>query len=185
MKRIGLYFGSFNPIHTGHLIIAEFMREAAQFDQVWFVVSPANPFKEDAQLWPAEERLQLTEMAVNGNDYLSVCAIEFLMPRPSYTADTLHRLRAENPATHFSIIMGSDSLHSLPRWKDSQYILDNFDIHVYRRKTTQEPLVTGQKIHIHEAPYLDISATLIRERIQAGLSIRYLVPDAVWEIIRK
>jgi len=184
MKRVGLYFGSFNPIHTGHLIIAEYMREAVPFDQVWLVVSPANPFKDEIQLWPADKRLMLTNSAVSENPFLIVCDLEFSMPKPSYTSDTLRRLKTEYPEIEFSIIMGSDSLNGLSRWKDSAYIFENFHIHIYQRAGhDHHEDATMQQTTIHHAPYIDISATLIRDRLEAGLSIRYLVPDSVWSII--
>jgi nicotinate-nucleotide adenylyltransferase len=185
MKRVGLFFGSFNPIHNGHLIVAQFMLEEGRLDEVWFVLSPQNPFKEPRQLWDEQFRLKLADSALAGNSRFRLCTIEFELPRPSYTAHTLRTLCIKHPEYHFSIMMGSDSLMSLPRWKDSEY-LQGFDLLVYRRAGYDRNTVTGineARLRWYDAPYLDISATYVRERLEQGCSVRYLVPDSVFRLL--
>ncbi|MEN9511758.1 MAG: hypothetical protein RLZZ370_1577 [Bacteroidota bacterium] len=185
MKQVGLFFGSFNPIHNGHLIVAQFMLEEGRLDEVWFVLSPQNPFKEPQQLWDEQFRLKLAESALAGNPGFHLCTLEFELPRPSYTADTLRALHDLHPEHHFSLIMGSDSLMSLPRWKDSGY-LQEFDLLVYRRAGYDRHAIAGideARLRWFDAPYLDISATYVRERLEQGCSVRYLVPDSVFRLL--
>lgn len=182
--KIGLYFGSFNPIHTGHLIIANHILNETDLQKVWFVVSPQNPFKPSSTLLNEYDRLHLVQMAVKNDDRLKASEIEFSLPKPSYTAHTLSYLTEKYPAHHFSIIMGSDSYQNLPKWKNPEFIQKNFPILVYRRPgfdvASQEPNTT-----VLDAPLLEISATYIRDCIQRGKSINYLVPSAVQAEIGK
>lgn len=183
----GLFFGSFNPIHNGHLIVAEYLREHAGLDEVWFVVSPANPFKEEADLWPAEKRLELVQAAIADNPGFALCDLEFHLPRPSYTARTLEKLCALHPHRQFSLLMGSDTLEALPRWKDTGYLQAAFfQFLVYRRQDaacdTRE-LLHPEKVRCFDAPYIGLSATYVRGAMAAGKSLRYLVPDAILPLL--
>jgi nicotinate-nucleotide adenylyltransferase len=185
MKKVGLFFGSFNPIHNGHLIVAQFMLEEAALDEVWFVLSPHNPFKEQNQLWDEQYRLKLATAAISDNDSFRLCDLEFRLSRPSYTAHTLRALLEQYPDYHFSLIMGSDSLESLPRWKDTSF-LQRFNLLVYRRagfEHARHSLANSETLHWFDAPYLDISATYVRERLEQGYSVRYLVPESVFRLL--
>ncbi|MBU6324773.1 MAG: nicotinate-nucleotide adenylyltransferase [Bacteroidetes bacterium] len=185
MNKVGLFFGSFNPIHNGHLIVAQFMLEEAGLDEVWFVLSPQNPFKEQHQLWDEQFRLKLASAAISDNDFFRLCDVEFRLPRPSYTSDTLRQLLEQYPGHHFSLIMGSDSLESLPRWKDAAF-LQGFNLLVYRRagfEHARHTLSNSEKLQWFDAPYLDISATYVRERLEQGHSVRYLVPESVFRLL--
>lgn len=184
--RIGLYFGSFNPVHTGHLIIANHIRQQTELNQVWFVVSPQNPLKPSAGLLNEYHRLALIQLAIDDEPGLKASDIEFKLPRPSYTADTLAYLQEKYPQHQFSIIMGSDSFQNLSKWKNPEYILKHHIVYVYRRPGFEiKQLPPNANIKIMDAPLLEISATHIRQSIQAGKSIRFLVPDKVKEEIEK
>jgi nicotinate-nucleotide adenylyltransferase len=185
--QIGLYFGSFNPIHHGHLIIASYILQNTELDQVWFVVSPQNPLKPTGALLNEYHRLYLVNLAVEGENRLKASDIEFKLPRPSYTVDTLAYLQEKYPSYQFAIIMGSDSFQNLPKWKNYTYILKNYPIYIYKRPQHETiPAYPGaKKIILLEAPLLPISATYIRKAVQQGKSIRYLVPDAVREEIER
>ena len=176
--KIGLYFGSFNPIHVGHLIIAQTLFQRGGLDQVWFVVSPQNPFKKQESLAHEQDRLRMVELAIDDNFQFRASDVEFRMPRPSYTIDTLTYLSDKYPQHQFSLFLGSDNLSHFHKWKNHQAILDNYPILVYPRpgevKTLDHPGVTYL-----DAPLLDISATFIRQSIQEGLSVRYLLPERV------
>ena len=179
-RRIGLLFGSFNPVHTGHLILAEYFADRPDLDEVWLVVSPQNPFKSPADLLPEAARLHLAQLAVAGNPRLRVCDAEFALPRPSYTSVTLENLRQQHPNTVFVLLMGADNLPGLPRWHEAARLLAETDIYAYPRPSTPAPdLSTLPRVQLAQAPLLDISATYIRECLRAGRSIRYLVPDVV------
>ncbi|GGE97802.1 nicotinate (nicotinamide) nucleotide adenylyltransferase [Hymenobacter cavernae] len=185
-RKVGLLFGSFNPIHSGHLILAHFMATHTDLDAVWLVVSPQSPFKIDQELLPEQERFNLVQLAIAGNDRLRALDIEFAMPKPSYTIDTLDALRLQHPDHQFVLLMGEDNLGGLPRWREADRILAENTIYVYPRSgATTLPVVPAQ-VQIVEAPFLDISATFIRSCARAGKSIRYLVPAAVEkEILEK
>lgn len=179
-RRIGLLFGSFNPVHTGHLILAEYFATRTDLAEVWFVVSPHSPFKAVADLLPDTERLRLVRLALAGNPRLRADNIEFRLPRPSYTIATLDALRHCHPAHDFVLLMGADNLSGLPRWQESARLLTEVDSYVYPRSGTALPDLTQfPRVQVMAAPLLDISATYIRESIHQGHSIRYLVPAAV------
>lgn len=184
--KTGLYFGSFNPIHTGHLIIAShFIREGI-FDKVWFVVSPHNPFKPQESLLNEYQRLHLVKLAIEGEEkYFRASNIEFELPRPSYTADTLAYLREKFPNEEFSVIMGSDSFQNLHKWKNVSSIISNHEIHVYTRPGFEPVNSIAPDAHIATVPLIEISSTQIRKFLAEKKSIRYLVPDAVNEEIEK
>lgn len=184
--KIGLYFGSFNPIHNGHLIIASHVLNHCALDQVWFVVSPQNPLKPAAGLLNEYHRLYLVQLAVEGETNLRVSDIEFKLPRPSFTIDTLTYLGEKYPQHEFSVIMGSDSFQNLPRWKNHELLLRNYGFIIYQRPgTALEDTSAWPNVQTVKAPLLEISATHIRNLVKAGKSIRYLVPDPVKEEIDK
>ncbi|GAA4348206.1 nicotinate (nicotinamide) nucleotide adenylyltransferase [Hymenobacter saemangeumensis] len=185
-SRIGLLFGSFNPIHTGHLVLAEHFATRTDISEVWLVISPQSPFKVGHDLLPEAERLQLVELAIAGNPRLRAEPIEFDLPRPSYTIATLDALRVRHPGHDFVLLMGGDNLPGLPRWKEAGRLLAETDIYVYPRPGTELPdLATFPRVRVVQAPLLDISATYIRASLQAGQSIRYLVPPTVEEHLTK
>jgi nicotinate-nucleotide adenylyltransferase len=183
--KVGLFFGSFNPVHIGHLIIANIMVETSDLQQVWFVVSPQNPHKSSKSLIHEFDRLDMVEAGIEGSYHLRTSDIEFNMSRPSYTVDTLAYLADKHPQHEFSLIIGEDNLKSLPRWKNHQTILDNYGLYVYPRPGDTKPVLADQpNVHWVKAPILDISATYIRNLVKQEKSIQYLVPDAVAEIIK-
>jgi nicotinate-nucleotide adenylyltransferase len=184
-KKVGLLFGSFNPIHTGHLILAHFMATHTDIDAVWLVVSPQSPFKVGQQMLPEEERLKLVELAIAGNDRLRALDIEATMPKPSYTIDTLDELVRRYPQHRFVLLMGEDNLPGLPRWKQADRILAEHEVYVYPRPGVDATEVkTHPGVRVVDAPLLDISATFIRDCVRTGKSIRYLVPEAVEDRIK-
>ena len=183
---IGLYFGSFNPVHHGHLIIASHVVQSTELDQVWFVVSPQNPLKPAAGLLNEYHRLFLIKAAIDGENQLRASDIEFKLPKPSYTIDTLTYIREKYPQHEFSIIMGSDSYQNLPRWKNYQQLLKDTEFYIYVRAGFEKiPSYAGANARILDAPLLQISATHIRDILKEGKSIRYLVPDVVKEEIER
>jgi nicotinate-nucleotide adenylyltransferase len=183
--KIGLLFGSFNPIHTGHLLIANYMVEYTELDKIWFVVSPQNPFKVNDELLDENLRLKMIEMAIADDNRFEACNIEFGMPKPNYTYLTLTTLAEKYPEHEFTPIIGGDNLQSFHLWKNYESILENYQLFVYRRAGFHEnPLLANhKKISLYEVPLLNISSTYIRETLQAGKSIRYLVPKVVKEFI--
>jgi nicotinate-nucleotide adenylyltransferase len=185
--QIGLYFGSFNPIHHGHLIIASHILQHSELDQIWFVVSPQNPLKPSGALLNEYHRLFLVNTAVEGENKLKASDIEFKLPRPSYTTDTLAYLQEKYPSLQFAIIMGSDSFENLPKWKNYGFLLRNYPIYVYKRPGHEAlpDYPEAKKIILVDAPLLPVSATDIRKKIKAGKSIRYLVPESVREEIER
>ena len=187
---IGLFFGSFNPIHVGHLIIANTMATTTDLDQVWFVVSPQNPFKKTKSLLHEFDRLDMVERAIADNSRLKATDVEFSMPKPSYTIDTLNRLREKFPQHTFRLIMGEDNLTQFANWKEHERILSETGLYVYPRPTREltavpSPFLTHANVRLVSAPLLDISATFIREAIRTNRSIRYMVPDVVEEMISR
>ncbi len=176
--KVGLYFGSFNPIHNGHLIIAQSVLELASLDEVWFVVSPQNPFKKNKNLIHEFDRYEMVRLAIEDNYRFKVSDIEFSMPRPSYTIDTLTYLKEKYQKHNFNLIIGGDNLAIFPKWKNSIKIIEEFGLIVYPRPgTTQDKLISHQNVVYVEAPLLDISATYIRRSVKENRSIKYLVPE--------
>jgi nicotinate-nucleotide adenylyltransferase len=182
---IGLYFGSFNPIHTGHLIIANHILDAIDVKQVWFVVSPQNPLKESNSLLHESHRLHLVNLAIEEQPKFRASSIEFKLPRPSFTIDTLTYIQEKYPQHTFSIILGGDSLQNLPKWKNYEKLLEQYKIIVYNRPGYDATKITHANIQIVDAPLLDISSTHIREKIKQKKSIHFLVPTAVREYIKE
>lgn len=183
--KIGLYFGSFNPIHTGHLIIANHILNETDVEKIWFVVSPQNPLKTSATLLNEYDRLHLIRTAIENDNRLKASDIEFSLPKPSYTSHTLTYLSEKYPAHQFTIIMGSDSFQNLAKWKNPETIVNNYPIIIYRRPGFEINNELGADITIMDAPLLEISATHIREALQKGKSIKYLVLFSVEEEIEK
>ncbi|MEZ0485571.1 nicotinate (nicotinamide) nucleotide adenylyltransferase [Fibrella aquatica] len=189
--KIGLFFGSFNPIHVGHLIVANTMATSADLEQVWFVVSPQNPFKKTKSLLHEFDRLDMVERAIADNSRLKATDVEFSMPKPSYTIDTLDVLRQKFPQHTFKLIMGEDNLDQFANWKQYERILTEFGLYVYPRParpgepTIVSPFREHPNVRLIAAPLLDISATYIREAIRTNRSIRYMVPDVVEEMIER
>jgi nicotinate-nucleotide adenylyltransferase len=177
--KIGLYFGSFNPVHIGHLIIANHAVNETDLKQVWFVVSPQNPFKQSASLLNENHRLHLINAAIDGENNLRASNVEFNLPKPSYTVDTLAYLKEKYPDHEFSILMGSDGFENLHKWKNYKVITDNHEIYIYKRPGFEISETHGATIHILDAPLLEISSTRIRELIKKKKSIRFLVADVV------
>jgi len=180
---IGLYFGSFNPIHVGHLIIANHILNETKIEKIWFIVSPQNPFKENRLLLNEYDRLHLVRLATQDDNRIKCSDIEFSLPKPSYTSNTMAFLSEKHPEHTFSIIMGSDSYQNLNKWKNYETIVDNYDIYVYLRKEHGIQNVIKSPPIILDAPLIEISASQIRENIKTGKSIRYLVPEIVREEI--
>lgn len=185
--KVGLYFGSYNPIHIGHLIIANSMLEHSDMDEVWFVVSPQNPFKVNQSLLDDKMRLEMVSRAVDGNDKLKACSIELSLPKPSFTYVTLMELRKRYADIEFCIIMGSDNLERFEMWRNYQEILDRHHLYVYPRPNHLDiPLATLPQVTIMpNLPMLEISSTYIRDEIQKGRSVQYLVSDKVWDYIKQ
>lgn len=180
---IGLYFGSFNPIHNGHLIIAQAVQELGKLDEVWFIVSPQNPLKRNKSLLHEFDRYDMVKIAVEENDRFRVNDIEFNMPRPSYTIDTLAYLKEIHSKHEFRLIIGGDNLSIFPKWKNSKSIIKEFGLIVYPRPGSTKSELNHSNIIFIDAPLLDISATYIRKCIKENRSIRYLVPERVAEYI--
>ncbi len=176
---IGLYFGSFNPVHVGHLIIASYAKHTTSLEQVWLVVSPQNPLKSSSSLLNEYQRLHLVKLAIEDDLNLKASDVEFHLPKPSYTVHTLAYLGEKYPQHTFSIIMGSDSFTNLPHWKNYEHIIQQHKIYVFMRPGFEITDTLGANIEIINAPLLDISSTNIRNMVKKAIPIRYLVPDKV------
>ena len=185
MNNIGLYFGTFNPIHIGHLIIANHLVEHTDLDAVWMVVTPRSPFKKKATLLDNYERYDLVYKATAPYPLLQPTDIEFGLPQPSYTINTLAYLQEKHPEKKFSLIMGEDNLQGLHKWKNHEEILKNHSIYVYPRvsNNSKKVQVTSENIHHIAAPIVEISSTHIRKAIKAGKNVRPLLPEVVWKYI--
>lgn len=184
MQRIGLFFGSFNPVHVGHLIIANYMVTFTDLHEVWFVVSPQNPFKKKESLGNMYDRLEMVNLAIEHAENLRSSTIEFNLPQPSYTVDTLVHLHERHPDKEFVLIMGSDNLQSFHKWKNDELILRDYQIYVYPRPGHQGyPLENHPSVTMTDTPLMELSATFIRQAVKDGKSIRYFVPDPVLEFI--
>ena len=182
---IGLFFGSFNPIHIGHLIVANVLYENSDMKEVWFVVTPQNPLKKKSNLVPEFDRLDMVRAAIHNQFHFRASDVEFHLPKPSYTVDTLAYLADQYPDKDFRVIVGEDNLFHFPKWKNHQVILEEFGLIVYPRKNSkQSSLVEHTNVQKVDAPGIEISATLIRQLIRDNKSIKYLVPDDVAKIIQ-
>ncbi|MBP1223284.1 nicotinate (nicotinamide) nucleotide adenylyltransferase [Flavobacterium sp. 1355] len=184
--RIGLYFGTYNPIHVGHMIIANHMAEFADLDQIWMVVTPHNPLKKKSTLLDDHQRLEMVYLATKDFPKIKPSDIEFKLPQPNYTVNTLVHLHEKYPKHEFSLIMGEDNLKTLHKWKNYEVLLDHYNIYVYPRISSEEgntELKSHPKIHIIDAPIVEISSTFIRNNIKEGKNIQPLLPPKVWEYI--
>lgn len=189
--KIGLYFGTFNPLHIGHLIIANYMVEFTDLQKIWFVVSPKNPFKEKQSLLPDYHRLALVRVAIENNVNFEASNIEFDLPKPSYTAHTLAYLREKYPQHQFALIMGEDNLRTFHHWKNYEEIISHHNLYVYPRVTTEEneksvfeyPFKNHPKVTYAQAPVMNISASFIRKAIQQGKSVEYLLSPPVYKYL--
>lgn len=181
--KIALFFGSYNPIHIGHLIIANYIAETQGVEKVWLVVSPHNPLKEQASLLNEYDRLHLVNLAIDGNFKLKASSVEFKLPKPSYTIDTLTHLKEMHPEHEFELIMGGDNLASIKKWKNYEIILKNHPIIVYRRPGFDIPSDLKGNIRVLDVPLLEISSSFIRDSIKNGLSMKYFLPEAVEKYI--
>lgn len=184
--KIGLYFGSFNPIHIGHLVIANYIAEYSDLNEIWFVVTPLNPFKNKSSLLDNYQRLEMVYRATKDYKKLKASDIEFGLPQPNYTVNTLAYLQEKHPNYAFSLIMGEDNLDGFHKWKNYDVILENHDIYVYPRLSDKK--VTAQfdghkKIHHINAPIMQLSSTSIRKAIKEGKNVKPLLPEHVWEYL--
>jgi nicotinate-nucleotide adenylyltransferase len=178
--KTGLFFGSFNPVHIGHLVIANYMANYTALDEVWLVVSPHNPLKNKKGLSNMYDRLEMARLATENSVNLKVSNIEFSLPQPSYTIDTLTHLHEKYPEREFAIIMGADNLSSFKKWKNYEVILKNYEIYVYPRPGVEvEEWINHPSVIMTETPQMDISSTFIRKAIQQKKNVQYLVPDQV------
>lgn len=184
MKKTGLYFGSFNPIHIGHLIIANQILVNSDLEEIWFVISPHNPLKEKNTLLDDNHRLSLVKVAIEDNPDFKACDIEFKMPKPSYTIHTLLNLEEKYPNRKFCLIIGSDNLHSFDKWFNYEQILKNYQLYVYPRPNYLDcPFKTHPSVKWVDAPLIEISSSNIRDAIKNSKSVKYLLPDKVLEYI--
>lgn len=182
--KIGLFFGTFNPIHVGHLIIANHMAEFTDLEEVWFVVTPHNPFKVKSTLLADHHRFRLVSETTDDYDKLKPSNIEFGLSQPNYTIHTLVHLAERHPEHRFNLIMGLDNLQSFPKWKNSEVILRDYEIYVYPRvteKKDQPELLNHEKVHMIDAPIVEISSTFIRKAVKDGKDIRALMPFKAWK----
>jgi nicotinate-nucleotide adenylyltransferase len=183
--KIGLYFGSFNPVHVAHLIIANHVLNETNIQRIWFVVSPQNPFKAESNLLNEYHRLHLVRLATEDDIRIKPSDIEFTLPKPSYTTATLVYLAEKYPEHEFCIIMGSDSFQNLHKWKNYEMIVKNYPLYVYTRPGFGAVNNIGANLHILDAPLLQLSSTQLRKYIKEGKSVRYMIPDKVLEEIEK
>ncbi|WP_196891144.1 nicotinate (nicotinamide) nucleotide adenylyltransferase [Aureivirga marina] len=184
--KIGLYFGTFNPIHIGHIIIANHMQQYSDLDEVWMVVTPHNPLKKKSTLLDNHHRLEMVYKALEDYPHLKVSDIEFKLPQPNYTINTLVHIQEKFPSHDFSIIMGEDNLNTFHKWKNYDEILNNHHIYVYPRidhNEIKEEFVNHSKIHKIDAPIVQISSTFVRNSVKENKNILPLVPKKVWEYI--
>jgi len=184
--KIGLYFGTFNPIHVGHMIIANHMAEYSDLEQVWMVVTPHNPLKKKDTLLEDFKRMQLVAIATEDFPKIKPSDIEFKLPQPNYTVNTLAHLQDKYPQHEFALIMGEDNLKSLHKWKNYEVILENYDLYVYPRissELSELDLKNHPRVHQIDAPIVEISSTFIRENLKKKKNVQPLLPFKVWEFI--
>jgi len=185
-SKIGLFFGSFNPIHTGHLMIANYMVEFTDIEQVWFIISPHNPLKEKSSLLADHHRLAMANIAVENDQRFRASNIEFHLPKPSYTIDTLTYLREKYPQKEFILIAGSDTLPTLYKWKNYKELLNQYEFLIYPRPFAEKsPYDDHPHVHFVPAPLIEISSSFIRKGISEGKNMNYFLPDKVWKYIEE
>lgn len=182
--RIGLFFGSFNPVHIGHMALANYMASFTDLEQVWLVVSPHNPLKQKASLLDQNQRLHMVNLAIGDHPKLKSSTIEFGLPQPSYTVNTLAHLAEKYPQHTFSLIIGEDNLESFPKWKNFEHILDNHSLYIYPRPGCSETeLHHHPHVKITEAPFIDVSSTFIRASLRSGKDMTFFMPFRAWEYL--
>ena len=188
--KTGLFFGSFNPVHIGHMALANYFVEFTDIDQLWFVISPHNPLKKKESLLNDQMRLDMVELAINNDSRFKSCDVEFHMPKPSYTIDTITYLREMHPLKKFSLIMGNDNLSTLHKWKNIEELIKLCTIYVYPRKESKnnagqlsQELISKADIRYVNAPLIEISGTFIRRAIKEGKDIRHLLAPQVWKYV--
>ena len=182
MRRVGLFFGSFNPVHVGHMIIASWAVEMSDLNELWFVVSPHNPLKQKSSLLHGRDRLEMVHRSIGDDLRFRASDIEFGLPQPSYTSVTLAHLQQRHPKVVFTLLMGGDNLASFHKWKNYEAILEGHEIVVYSRPTaTDLPLLDHPNVKLLEAPALDISSSLIRQWVREGRDVRHLMPGEAWK----
>jgi nicotinate-nucleotide adenylyltransferase len=186
LKKVGLFFGSFNPIHTGHMVIAGYMLNFTDLDEVWMVISPHNPLKEKKTLLADHHRYAMVQTAIEDHPRIRACNIEFKMPKPSYTIDTLVRLEEKHPDHQFVLIAGTDIFPTFHKWKNYETLLENYKFYIYQRPGFESgQFASHPHVMIFEAPVMEISSSFIRQAILNGRDIRYFVPDKVYDYIRE
>ena len=187
MKKIGLFFGSFNPIHIGHLILGNYILENSDMEELWFVVSPQNPFKDKKSLLNDHNRLDMVQLAVKNYPKMRASNVEFSLSKPSYTIDTLTYLKEKYPDYSFALIMGEDNLDSLPKWKNSEKLISDYQIIVYPRTFEGEKkaheYLQHENISLVNAPIIELSATEIRKMIKEGKNVRPMLPPEVFDYL--
>ena len=187
MKKIGLFFGSFNPIHIGHLILANYILENTDMDELWFIVSPQNPFKDKKSLLQDHNRLDMVQLAVKNYPKMRASNVEFSLPVPSYTIDTLTYLKEKHPDFNFALIMGEDNLKGLPKWKYAEVLIKNYQIIVYPRLSEElpkeQPTFSNGNISLIKAPIIELSATEIRKMLKNGKNVRPMLPPEVFQYL--
>ncbi len=184
--KVGLFFGSFNPVHNGHLMIANYMLEFSDLEKIMFIVSPQNPFKNKKSLLPDYHRLRLINQAIEYHNKYIASDIEFKMPRPSYTIDTLAYLSERYPQKNFVLIMGSDNLYSFKKWKNWEIILQNYELYVYPRPGYKDAeLKTHNKIKFIDAPLIEVSSSMIRKAIKEKKDVRFFMPEKSYLYMRE
>ncbi len=185
-QKIALYFGSFNPIHNGHLAIANYILEYSDLNRLWFVVSPHSPFKNKTSLLPDYQRIELVDLAIENADFFRSSNIEFNLPQPTRTIDTLAYLHEKYPDKEFSLIMGADNLANFHKWKNYRQILDYHNIYVYPRPNSPSNWLEKHKnIKMINAPLIEISSSFIRKAIKEGKDVRFFMPPKVWRLIKE
>ena len=184
--KIGLFFGSFNPVHSGHMVIASYMTEYSDLEQVWFVVSPHNPLKLKHTLLQDYHRMSLVKIAIGDSRKLKASDIEFKLSKPSYTINTLTHLFEKFPQHNFVLILGSDNLETFKKWKNYEQILEQVELYVYPRRTSDGgELKSHPKVKIVDAPIMELSSTFIREAIKNKKDVRFMMPEKVWEYVEE
>jgi len=183
--KIGLFFGSFNPIHVGHMVIANYMLEYTDLERIWFVVSPQNPLKIKSSLLDERQRLHMVNLAIGDSNKYKASNIEFKLPQPSYTINTLTHLHEKYPQHEFVLIMGSDNLKSFHKWKNYEEILKQYELYVYPRANDKaDDFEKHRKVKLVNAPLMEISSTAIRSAVKEKRDLRYFVAEPVWEYLR-
>jgi nicotinate-nucleotide adenylyltransferase len=179
--KIGIFPGSFNPVHIGHLAIANYIAEFESFDEVWFLITPQSPLKGLSEIIPQELRLELVDESIAGYEKFKTCTIEWDMPKPSYTIATLQKLKITYPDYKFELIIGSDNWELFHRWKDYQRILNNFKVVVYPRRGSHHTHIDHFNVRMCQAPMFEISSTFIRKQLAKKKNVRFFLPNGVYE----